>query len=104
MTEQKARRRVGDVVPSQGTLEGTQYHVRDLVGKEFEITGLAEWEGDDGPYMAVHIEIEGKVGFFFSSHVAIFRKLQQCVDALPLLATVLRKEGKASGRRYFDIE
>ncbi len=104
MSEQKARRRVGDVAPSRAELEGTQYHVRDLVGKEFEIIGLAEWDGEQGPYMAVHIEIEGKIGFFFSSHVAIFRKLQQCVDALPLLATVLRKEGKASGRGYFDIE
>ncbi len=104
MSEQRARRRVGDVVPSRAELEGIQYHVRDLVGKEFEITGLHEWEGDDGPYLAVGIEINGTAGFFFSSHQAIFRKLLLCQDELPLVATILEKTAKASGRNYFDVE
>jgi len=80
------------------------YHIRDLVGKEFEITALAEWEGDSGPYLAVNILVDGHTGFFFSSHQAVFRKLLLCQDDLPLLATVLEKTGKASGRQYFDIE
>lgn len=104
MSEQKAPRRVGDVVPSRAELEGTLYNVRDLVGKEFTIMELAEWEGDDGPYLAVNIRIDDRTGFFFSSHQAIFRKLLACKDELPLLATVLEKTGKASGRQYFDIE
>jgi len=80
------------------------YHVRDLVGKEFEITGMAEWEGERGPYLAVNIWIDGHMGFFFSSHQAVFQKLQLCQDDLPLLATILEKTGKESGRTYFDIE
>lgn len=104
MDEQKAPRRVGDVVPSRAELEGALYNVRDLVGREFEVTGIAEWEGDDGPYLAVNIRIDGQASFFFSSHQAIFRKLLLCQDKLPLLATVLKKTGKASGRTYFDIE
>jgi len=44
------------------------------------------------------------VGFFFSSHQAVFRKLLACKDELPLLATILEKTGKESGRKYFDIE
>lgn len=104
MSEQKAPRRVGDVVPSRAELEGTLYNVRDLVGKEFEITGMAEWEGDNGPYLAVNVWIDGRMGFFFSSHQAIYRKLLACKDELPLLATILEKTGKSSGRTYFDIE
>lgn len=104
MSEFTARRRVGDVAPSRAELEGMQYNVRDLVGKEFEITGIAEWEGENGPYLAVNIWIDGHMGFFFSSHQAVFRKLQQCRGALPLLATILEKTGKESGRKYFDIE
>ena len=104
MSEQRARRRVGDVVPSRAELEGTQYNVRDLVGKEFEITGVAEWEGEDGPYLAVNIQVDGHMGFFFSSHQAVFRKLLLCQDELPLMATIRAKEGKRSGREYFDIE
>ena len=104
MSEQKARRRVGDVVPSRAELEGTMYHVRDLVGKEFEITGMAEWEGESGPYLAVNIWVDDHMGFFFSSHQAVYRKLRECQDDLPLLAPILEQEGKASGRKYFDIE
>jgi len=104
VSEQKEHRRVGDVVPSRAELEGTMYHIRDLVGKEFLITGIAEWEGEQGPYLAVSIEVGDRVGFFFSSHQAIYRKLLLCQDQLPLLATVLEKEGKTSGRKYFDIE
>lgn len=104
MDEQKAPRRVGDVAPSRGSLLEEQYHVRHLVGKELTITGTAEWEGDDGPHLAIHIEVDGAVGLFFSSHRAIFRKLLQCQDELPLLAIILGREGKASGRKYFDIE
>jgi len=104
VTKQKAPRRVGDIVSSRAELEGTQYHLRDLVGKEFEITGIAEWEGDKGPYAAVGIEINGHAGFFFSSHLAVYRKLLACKDELPLLATILEKTGKESGRQYFDIE
>jgi len=104
VSEQKVHRRVGDVVPSRAELEGTQYHVRDLIGKEFLITGIAEWDGDDGPYLAVGIEVGDRTGFLFSSHQAIFRKLLLCQDDLPLLATVLEKTGKESGRKYFDIE
>lgn len=104
MSEQRARRRVGDVAPSRAELEGTMYHVRDLVGKEFEITAMAEWEGERGPYLAVSIQVDGHTGFFFSSHQAICQKLQLCLDDLPLMATILEKEGRASGRKYFDIE
>ena len=104
MSEQKARRRVGDVVPSRNELEGIQYHLRDPVGKEFTITGIAEWEGEKGPYAAVDIEVDGQMGFFFSSHQAVYRKLLACKDELPLLATILEKTGKESGRMYFDIE
>lgn len=103
MTEKKEYRRVGDVAPSRVELEGTQLHVRDLVGVEFLITGIAEWEGEDGPYLAVTIEGEGGVGFFFTSHQAVYQKLADCKDQLPLLATILEKTGKASGRQYFDI-
>jgi len=95
---------VGDVVPSHAPLEGTQYQVRDLVGKEFVVTALAEWEGDNGPYLAVNIEVGDQEGFFFTSHLAVFRKLLRCQEALPLLATIVAKEGKTSGRQYFDIE
>jgi len=95
---------VGDIVPSRAELEGIQHHLRDLVGKEFVITGIAEWEGEQGPYAAVSIEINGRAGFFFSSHQAVFRKLLACKDELPLLATILEKTGKESGRKYFDIE
>lgn len=91
-------------MPPRVALEGTQYQVRDLVGKEFVVTALAEWDGNDGPYLAVNIEIGDRVGFFFTSHLAIFRKLLKCEDALPLLATILEKTGKESGRQYFDIE
>lgn len=104
MSEQKATRRVGDIVPSRAELEGMQYHIRDLVGKEFTITEIAEWEGELGPYAAVSIEIDGNLGFFFSSHQAVYRKLLLCMDELPLLATILERQGKASGRKYFDIE
>lgn len=104
MSEQKEPRRVGDVVPSHNQLEGVRWHVRDLVGKEFVVTALAEWEGDGEPYLAVNIEIGDQEGFFFTSHLAVFRKLLRCQDALPLLATILEKEGKSSGRKYFDIE
>lgn len=104
MAEQRTARRVGDVVPSRAELEGTRYHLRDLVGKEFVITGIAEWEGEKGPYAAVSIEINDRMGFFFSSHLAVFRKLLACKDEVPLLATILEKTGKESGRQYFDIE
>jgi len=104
MAKQEVRRRVGDVVPSREGLEGAHYHLRDLVGKEFVITGIAEWEGEQGPYAAVGIEVDGHEGFFFSSHQAVFRKLLACKDELPLMATILEKTGKESGRKYFDIE
>jgi len=104
VSEQEEHRRVGDVVPARAELEGTMYHVRNLVGKEFLITGIAEWDGEQGPYLAVSIEIGGREGFFFSSHQAIYRKLLLCQDQLPLWATALEKEGKSSGRKYFDIE
>lgn len=104
MSEQDRVRRVGDVVPARAELEGDQWHVRNLVGVEFTITGIAEWEGEEGPYLAVGIEIDGKEGFFFSSHQAIFRKLLLCQDELPLVATIRAREGKASGRKYFDVE
>jgi len=104
VSEQKEQRRVGDVVPSRAEMEGTIYHIRDLVGKEFLITEIAEWEGEQGPYLAVSIEVGDRVGFFFSSHQAVYRKLLLCRGQLPLLATVLKKEGKTSGREYFDIE
>ena len=104
MSKQKALRRVGDVAPSRSQMEGTQYHLRDLVGKEFVITGIAEWEGEKGPYAAVSIDVDGREGFFFSSHLAVFQKLLVCKDDLPLLATILEKTGQESGRMYFDIE
>lgn len=104
MNEQKRTRRVGDVVPSREALEGDLCRVRDLVDKEFVITGIAEWVGSDGPYLAVGIKLDGEAGFFFSSHLAIFRKLLLCQGELPLLATILERTGKESGRKYFDIE
>lgn len=96
-------RRVSDVVPLRDPLDGEQAQVRELVGKEFVITQIREWEGDQGPYLAVQIEIQGKVYFFFSSHQAVMQKLLKCQGELPLLATVTKHTAKESGRDYFDI-
>lgn len=104
MSKQRRARRVGDVVPPRAELPGVQYHIRDLVGEEFLITAMSKWEGESGPYVAASIEIKGTPGFFFSSHQAVYRKLLLCMEDLPLLATIVEREGKSSGRQYFDIE
>ncbi len=103
MTENKGIRRVGDVVPSVGELEGDLLYVRGLVGAEFVITGIQEREGEHGQYLAVQIELDGIPAFFFTSHQAIYAKLLKCQDDLPLLATITEERGAKSGRVYFDI-
>lgn len=85
-------------------MDGEQFAVRDLVGKEFSITDISEREGSTGTYLGVQIELEGTPAFFFSSHQAIYGKLLKCLDDLPLLATITENEGMTSGRTYFDIE
>jgi len=104
MTEKGEMRRVGDVAPSGSDLEGEYVYVRSLIGEEFVITDIAERVGDNGEYLAVNIERDGKRGFFFTSHQAVYRKLLACKDELPLLATIVERTGKKSGRNYFDIE
>jgi len=104
MTGESEVRRVSDVVGTTGELEGDMFYVRSLIGKEFVITNIAERQGDSGDYLAVKVVLDDKAGFFFTSHQAIYRKLLACKDELPLLATVIEREGKKSGRKYFDIE
>jgi len=104
MTEKSEMRRVGDVAPSGGDLEGEYFYVRSLIGKEFVIIGVAERVGDNGEYLAVNVTLDGEKGFFFTSHQALYRKLLACKDELPLLATIVERVGKKSGRNYFDIE
>jgi len=103
MTDEVGKRRVGDVAPSGRGLEGEQLNVRGLVGAEFTIVNLQERDGDNGPYLIVEIELEGKPAFFFSSHQVIYSKLLKCVDSLPLEATITQEVGKTNGREYFDI-
>jgi len=103
MTENGMVRRVGDVVPSGGELEGDQLNVRGLVGAEFTIVNLQERNGDNGPYLIVEIELEGKPAFFFTSHIAIYSKLLKCAGSLPLDATITQETGRMSGMEYFDI-
>ena len=95
MTNRKVVRRVGDVVPTPSEMEGEQVNVRDLVGEEFVITKIAEWDGKSGPYLAVGIELGGKPAFFFSSHQAIYGKLLKCLDELPLVATITEQTAKS---------
>jgi len=103
MTKNGMVRRVGDVVPREGGFEGDHLDVRGLVGAEFTIVNLQERDGEDGPYLIVEIELEGKPAFFFTSHIAIYNKLLKCVDALPLLGMITREVGKTSRLEYFDI-
>jgi len=95
--------RVGDIAPAGGKLEGDMLYVRGLVGAEFTITEIQERTGDNGEYLAVVIEFEGKQAFFFTSHQAIVPKLRQCIDELPLLATITEEVSDRTGRKYFDI-
>jgi len=100
---QQVLRRVGDVAPSGSLLAGDMLYVRDLVGVEFTITEIQPRQGDNGEYLAVVIELEGKQAFFFTSYQAFVSKLRKCVDDLPLLATVTEEVAKKTGRKYFDI-
>jgi len=101
--ESQAMRRVGDVAPAGEKLDGDMLYVRALVGAEFVVTGIQERRGDNGEYLAVVIELEGKQAFFFTSHQAIVPKLRKCVDDLPLLATITEEVASGTGRKYFDI-
>jgi len=103
-TQTRPTRRVGDVAPSGGDLQGDQHKVRDLVGKEIVITRIEEWQGEKGPYLAVEFEHDGAVDFFFTSHKVVKRKLDQCREDLPLLATITRCKNEKTGQTYFDIE
>lgn len=97
-------KRVGDVATQVERFAGSSVKVRALVGKEFTITRIVELTGDDGPYLGVQIEGEGKPFFFFSSHVVIMRKLKECIGAEPLLATIVKVEVEGDGNWYFDIK
>jgi len=96
-------KRVSDVAPAQEPLDGEKRNVRDLIGVEFVITRIEEREGDSGEYLAVQCEFDGAPFFFFSNHQAIMPKLRKCIDAVPLLATVVESVSKTTGRSYFDI-
>lgn len=96
--------RVGDVATQTQTFEGLSVKVRALEGKEFVITRIVELTGDDGPYLGVQIEGNGKACFFFSSHVVIMRKLRECIGSEPLLATIKKVEVEGDANWYFDIE
>jgi len=104
MNEQKQEvRRVSDVVGG-GELPGEQVKVSDLVGTEFVIRSIDERGGDWGPYLGVAIEVKGEEYYFWTAHQVITQKLVKCKDDLPLLATIVAREGRESGRTYFDIE
>lgn len=100
MTEYK---RVSDIAPLQSPLDGEKRNVRDLVGLEFVVTRIEEREGENGEYLAVQCELDGNLFFFFSNHQAIMPKLRKCIDAVPLLATIVESKSKSTGRGYFDI-
>ena len=104
MTETSEVRRVSDVVGASEELEGDMFYVRALVGKEFVITGIGARVSENGEYLVVIIDLDGRAGFFFTSHQAVYRKLLRCKDELPLLATIVEREGRQSGRKYFDIK
>jgi len=99
-------RRVSDIAPSRGKLDGFKTDVRNLVGQEFLITGIREWEGEKGPYLAVSIVLDNDQCFFFSSHVAIMRRLRLCIDVVKedeLLATIVKVEADNPTGYYYDI-
>lgn len=96
--------RVGDVATQGVRFDGSSVKVRALVDKEFTIQRIVEMKGDNGPYLGVQIEGEGKPFFFFSSHVVIMRKLKECIGSEPLLATIKKIEVEGDGNWYFDIE
>jgi len=104
MSATNEMRRVGDVVGWSLAMEGELFYVRDLVDREMVITGVAERSSDNGDYLAVSISLDGEKGFFFTSHQAIYQKLVACKDELPLRAVILCRQGRKSGRKYFDIE
>lgn len=95
--------RVGDVAKQVERFEGSSVKVRALVDKEFTITRIVELTGDNGKYLGVQIEGEGKPFFFFSGHVVIMRKLRECIGSEPLLATIKKIEVDGDANWYFDI-
>lgn len=101
---QEQPKRVSDVAPSFRSFEGQKVNVRDLADKEFVITRIVKLVGDDGNYLGVQIENEDWEGFFFSSHTVIVRKLEACIDALPLLAKISLVEPGGDRNSYFNIE
>jgi len=100
----KVTKRVGDVAPAFQPLEGQKVTVREMVDKEFVITRIVKLVKDEGDYVAVQIENGDWQGFFFSSHTVIMRKLEACIDALPVLAKITLVEPVEGRNSYFNIE
>lgn len=96
--------RVSDVAIQIERFDGLSVKVRALVDKEFTITRIVALTGDEGKYLGVQIEGEGKPFFFFTHHVVVERKLRECMGSEPLLATIKKVEGEGDANWYFDIE
>lgn len=97
------QRRISDVAPPGIELEGNEIKLRDLIGREFVIVDADTFQGEDGPYWSVKIELDGEPAFFFSSHKVVSKQLADAVDHLPVLATVEKQGSGAPGRDYFVL-
>ena len=100
----KPTKRVSDYANSTMEFVGKHIAVSDLVNREFTITRIVELSSEDGPYLGVEIQGERGAFFFFTSHMVVYRKLSQCIEHVPLLATIRKREPRNGGHSFFDIE